>query len=72
MFLNPFEREKDNISFEEAKEQVLNALSVMGEEYTNRIKFAFDNGWLDLYPSENKYNGAYNASVYIHMYCATI
>lgn len=69
MFLNPFEREKDNISFEEAKEQVLNALSVMGEEYTNRIKFAFDNGWLDLYPSENKYNGAYNASVYgVHPY----
>lgn len=69
MFLNPFEREKDNISFEDAKEQVLNALSVMGEEYTNRIKFAFDNGWLDLYPSENKYNGAYNMSVYgVHPY----
>ena len=69
MFLNPFEQEKDNISFDEAKEQVLNALSVMGDEYINKIKFAFDNGWLDLYPSDNKYNGAYNMRVYgVHPY----
>ena len=69
MFLNPFEKEKDNISFDEAKEQVLNALSIMGDEYINKIKFAFDNGWLDLYPSNNKYNGAYNMRVYgVHPY----
>ena len=69
MFINPFETEDDCINFKEAKEQILKALSVMGEEYINKIKFGFDNGWIDLYPSSNKYNGAYNMGVYgVHPY----
>ena len=64
MFLNPFEEKDDNISFEEAKKQVLEALSIMGDEYTSKINFAFNHGWLDLYPKANKYNGAYNMGVY--------
>ena len=69
MFLNPFEEKDDNISFEEAKKQVLEALSIMGDEYTSKINFAFNHGWLDLYPKANKYNGAYNMGVYgVHPY----
>ena len=69
LFLNPFETKDDDISFEEARKQVLEALSVFGEEYTKKIEFAFDNGWLDLYPAPNKYGGAYNMGVYgVHPY----
>ena len=34
-------------SFEEAKELVLNALSILGDDYTKVLNEAFDNNWID-------------------------
>ncbi len=51
-------------SFEEAKELVLDALKVYGEEYTNKLKEAFDNRWIDKYPNKNKRGGAYSTGSY--------
>ncbi len=64
LYVNPFEEGKDNISFEEAKQEVLNALSILGDEYQKLLKTAFENNWLDIKPGENKRSGAYSMGVY--------
>lgn len=72
LYVNPFESEKDEISFEEAEQEVLNALSVLGEEYTNLLKHAFENNWIDVYAKPNKKGGAYSMGVYgVHPYVLT-
>ena len=48
----------------EAKEEVLNALSVLGTEYINKLKEAFNNNWIDVYAKPNKRGGAYSMGVY--------
>lgn len=69
MYVNPIETKEDNTSFEDAKNEVINVLEVMGENYLNVIKHAFDNRWIDVYPKENKRGGAYMMSVYgVHPY----
>lgn len=49
------------ISFEEAKATVLEALSVLGEDYTDLLKEGFDNRWIDVYENEGKRGGAYSS-----------
>ena len=64
LYVNPFEKEKDEISFEEAKKEVLSALSILGEEYTKKLEEAFDSRWIDVFPKTNKRGGAYSSGVY--------
>ena len=64
LYVNPFENNEDNITFEEAKKEVLNALSVLGEKYTSKLQEAFDNNWIDVYEKPNKRGGAYSSGVY--------
>lgn len=72
LYVNPFEEGKDEITFEEAKQEVLNALSILGNEYTNKLKEAFDNNWIDVYTRPNKRGGAYSMGVYgVHPYVLT-
>ena len=69
LYVNPFEIEKDEITYEEARKEVENALSVMGKEYTDKLKEAFDNNWIDVYAKTNKKSGAYSMGIYgIHPY----
>lgn len=69
LYVNPFQEEKDEISFEEAKEEVLQALNIMGEEYISKLKEAFENNWVDVYAKPNKRGGAYSMGVYgVHPY----
>jgi len=58
------ENEK-NYSFEEGKELVINALSVLGEDYINNLKKAFSEKWIDKYPNIGKRGGAYSWGTYI-------
>ena len=72
IYVNPIEVEDDNITFEEAKKQVLDALSVIGEEYISKLKEAFENNWIDVYEKPNKRSGAYSMGVYgVHPYVLT-
>ena len=48
------------IDFEEAKATVLEALAVLGEDYTDLLKEAFAERWLDVYENEGKRGGAYS------------
>lgn len=69
VYLNTFDLEDDKIEYEEAKQTVLEALSILGEEYINKLKEAFDNNWLDVYETPNKMTGAYSMGVYgVHPY----
>ena len=72
LYVNPCEERKDNITFEEAKEEVLKALEILGEEYINKLKEAFDNNWIDVYAKPNKRGGAYSMGVYgVHPFVLT-
>ena len=64
MYVNPIEVDDDNISFEEAKKEVLNSLNVLGKEYISKLEEAFCNNWIDVYPKDNKRGGAYSMGVY--------
>ncbi len=48
------------ISYEKAKETVLNALEILGEDYTDMLKEGFANRWIDVYENEGKCSGAYS------------
>ena len=59
----------ENISYEEGKKIILEALAPIGKQYIDMLKYAFDNNWLDVYEKENKMSGGYSMSVYsIHPY----
>ena len=64
IYVNPFEQGKDEIAYEEAKEEVINALSIMGDEYVNKLKEAFTNNWIDVYAKPHKRGGAYSMGIY--------
>ncbi|MDO4816452.1 MAG: oligoendopeptidase F [Bacillota bacterium] len=49
------------ISFEQAKETVLEALAVLGEDYTDMLKEGFSNRWIDVYENVGKRGGAYSS-----------
>ena len=55
---------------EEAQKHVLAAVASLGHEYQATIQRAFDNRWIDLFPSEGKVSGAYsNGGAYdVHPY----
>ena len=49
------------ISFEAAKATVLEALSVMGEDYLDLLREGFNNRWIDVYENVGKRGGAYSS-----------
>lgn len=72
LYVNPCEQGKDEITFNEAKQEVLNALQVLGEQYTNKLEEAFENNWIDVYAKPNKRGGAYSMGVYgVHPFVLT-
>ena len=52
------------ISFEQAKNYVLEGLQVMGEDYLAIIEEAFDNRWIDYANNDGKSTGAFASSPY--------
>lgn len=51
-------------TFEEAKNIVMDALSILGDNYINDLKKAFDEKWIDVMPSRGKKGGAYSWGCY--------
>lgn len=54
------------ITFDEAKENVLAAMSVFGEEYISVLRSAFDSRWIDIYENKGKRSGAYSCGDFTH------
>lgn len=53
-----------NYTFEEAKDIVMNALSILGDSYITDLNKAFDEKWIDVMPSHGKKGGAYSWGSY--------
>ena len=53
-----------NYTFEEAKDIVLDALSILGDSYITDLSKAFDEKWIDVMPSHGKKGGAYSWGSY--------
>ena len=50
--------------FEEAKEIVLKALSILGEDYIKILKQGYEDRWIDVYPTKAKRTGGYSSGCY--------
>jgi len=50
--------------FETAKDTVLEALKVLGEDYTDILKKGITERWIDVYPTKAKRSGAYSSGCY--------
>jgi len=57
-------------SIEDGKKLVLASSKIMGNKYLDVVKRAFNNRWIDIFPTEGKRSGAYsNGSAYdVHPY----
>ncbi len=62
------EEAENKITFEEAKKTVLEALAPLGKDYTDIVKHAFENRWIDVYENEGKRGGAYSSGCRPHPY----
>ena len=49
------------ITYEQAKETVLEALQVLGDDYVDLLKEGFANRWIDVYENVGKRSGAYSS-----------
>ena len=57
------------IPYETAKETVLEALAVLGKDYTDLLREGFDHRWIDVYENVGKRGGAYSSgNSYPHPY----
>ncbi len=54
--------EERNYTYDEARREVLDAVSVFGEEYTEVMRAGlYERGWVDVYPSRGKRGGAFSS-----------
>ena len=54
------------IPFQQAKEEVLEATKVLGEEYHQVLAASFEQRWMDIYENEGKRSGAYSCGCQVH------
>ena len=54
------------ITFEEAKQNVMEAVAVLGQDYQSILKEGFENRWLDVYENQGKRSGAYSCGHRVH------
>ncbi len=52
------------ITYEQAKDIVLESLEPLGERYVEVVKDSYNSGWIDVYESEGKRSGAYSWGPY--------
>lgn len=69
VYANPLEEGKSEILYSEGKKIVLDALEIMGKDYINNVKFAMENGWIDVEERQNKMSGGYSMGIHtVHPY----
>ena len=64
VYADLIEADTDEYESEQAKELVINALNVLGEDYISTLKRAFDEKWIDIYNNKGKRSGAYSSGFY--------
>ncbi|MBU5671474.1 oligoendopeptidase F [Paenibacillus brevis] len=64
LFAPLVEEYKWDITYDEAKQMVLDGLKPLGDNYLGVLKDSFDNRWIDVYENEGKRTGAYSWGAY--------
>lgn len=64
VYANLVEIEGKSYPFEEAKDIVIRALAILGEEYGNIVKQGIKDRWIDVYPNKGKRTGGYSSGSY--------
>ena len=64
-YVELIDNDSANYSFSEAKEIVLKALSILGDDYTKILEKAFDEKWIDIYNNKGKRGGAYSSGSFL-------
>ena len=64
VYANLVSTDKKTYDFESAKETVINALSILGDEYIEILKEGIKNRWIDVYPNKGKRTGGYSSGSY--------
>ena len=54
----------EEVSYQQARDTVVAALSPLGENYTNNLKRAFSERWIDVFETPGKRGGAYSGGSY--------
>ena len=63
----PLVKEFDKeVSFEQAKKEALESISILGDEYVEAYKKGLESRWMDVYENEGKRSGAYSCGVPCH------
>ncbi len=63
-YVDLVEENTKKYTFEEAKDLVIEALSVLGSDYIKNLNKAFDERWIDVYNNKGKRGGAYSSGFY--------
>ncbi|MCI9136893.1 MAG: oligoendopeptidase F [Lachnospiraceae bacterium] len=69
VYVSMVEEENIEVTYEQAQEEIMEALKVLGDDYVSVLKEGFENRWIDKYENEGKRSGAYSAGCFsVHPY----
>ena len=60
IYANMIPEAETELSFDAARDMVVQALAVLGPEYQTVLKSSFDQRWMDIYENKGKRSGAYS------------
>lgn len=58
-------QETGKITYQQAQEEIAEALAVLGDDYVRVLREGFASRWIDKYENEGKRSGAYSAGCYL-------
>ena len=64
LYMPMVDSESPEVTYEEAKDHVVEALAPLGEEYQKRVVDGLDSRWVDVYENKGKSSGAYSGGTY--------
>ncbi len=64
IYVDLVESDNDSIPFDEGKKIIFEALKPLGDKYIHDLNKAFEEKWIDIYPSSGKKSGAYSWGCY--------
>ena len=64
VYANLINNDNFKYPFDKAKETVINALSILGDEYIDILKQGLTDRWIDVYPNKAKRSGGYSGGSY--------
>lgn len=64
VYANLVLEDRKEYDFESSKGTVINALSILGDEYIDVLKKGIEDRWIDVYPNKRKRTGGYSSGCY--------